>query len=77
MDTITLTDGSKQHTLNGWIGIQSPNESITKTKWKRTDFEYHMINGYSVIKDNLGRVKCSCKGFHFRKNCRHIKELRP
>ena len=51
------------------------NVSITKTKWKRTDFEYHMINGYSVIKDNLGRVKCSCKGFHFRKNCRHVKEL--
>ena len=44
MNTITLTDGSKQHTLNGWIGIQLPNDSITKTKWKRTDFEYHTIN---------------------------------
>tara|TARA_B100002019_G_scaffold269084_1_gene261572 strand:+ start:338 stop:571 length:234 start_codon:yes stop_codon:yes gene_type:complete len=75
MNTITLKDGSKQHTLNGWIGIQPANVSITKTKWKRTDFEYHVINGYSVIKDNLGRVKCSCKGFHFRKNCRHVKEL--
>ena len=77
MDTITLKDGTLQHKLEGWIGLQNPNEPITKTKWKRTDFEYHTINGYSVIKDNVGRVTCTCKGFHFRKNCRHIKELRP
>ena len=77
MNTIILDNGIKQHTLEGWIGIQQPNEPMTKTKWKRTDYEYHTINGYSVIKDNVGRVTCTCKGFHFRKNCRHIKELRP
>ena len=77
MDTITLKDGTLQHKLEGWIGLQNPNEPITKTKWKRTDFEYHTINGYSVIKDNVGRVTCTCKGFYFRKNCRHIKGLRP
>jgi hypothetical protein len=77
MVTKTLDDGTIQHTLDGWIGIQQPNEHIHKTKWHRTDFEYHTINGYSVVKDNMGRITCNCKGYHFRKNCRHIKELRP
>ena len=77
MNTITLSDGSKQHTLEGWIGIEPPNTSIIKTKWRRTDFEYHSIGGYTQTIDNRGRVTCTCKGFYFRKNCRHIKELRP
>ena len=37
---------------------------------------YGLLSDFNLI-DNLGRIKCSCKGFHFRKNCRHIKELRP
>ena len=37
MHTITLKDGSKQHTLDGWIGIQPPNTTMVKTKWRRTD----------------------------------------
>ena len=77
MNAITLSDGSKQHTLPNWIGIQSKDEPITKTKWRRLDFEYHSIGGYSQIIDNRGRISCTCKGFFFRKNCRHIKELRP
>ena len=75
MNTITLPDGSKQHTLPNWIGIQPKGESMVKTKWRRTDFEYHSINGYTQVKNNQGRVTCTCKGFYFRKKCRHIKEL--
>ncbi len=77
MKTITLKDGSLKHTTGHWIGIQQPNDPITKTKWKRTDFKYHKINGYSVIETNTGRITCTCKGFYFRKSCRHIKGLRP
>ena len=77
MITKTLDNGIIQHTLTNWIGIQQPNEPMTKTKWRRTDFKYHTINGYSVTEDNKGKISCNCKGFYFRKNCRHIKELRP
>ena len=59
-----------KHKVNYDLLIMRPQNQLYKK-----DFEYYMINGYSVIKDNLGRVKCSCKGFHFRKNCRHVKEL--
>ena len=75
MNTVTLPNGNKQHTLENWVGIQLPNTPMTKTQWRRTDYEYHTINGYSVTKDNMGRVSCTCKGYHFRKNCRHIKEV--
>ena len=75
MHTITLPNGNKQNTMKNWIGIQLPNTPMTKTQWRRTDYEYHTINGYSVTKDNMGRVSCTCKGYHFRKNCRHIKEV--
>ena len=75
MHTITLPNGNKQHTMKNWVGIQLPNTPMTKTQWRRTDYEYHTINGYSVTKDNMGRVSCTCKGYNFRKNCRHIKEV--
>ena len=75
MNTITLPNGNKQHTMKNWIGIQLPNTPMTKTQWRRTDYEYYTINGYSVTKDNMGRVSCTCKGYHFRKSCRHIKEV--
>ena len=75
MNTITLPNGNKQHTMKNWVGIQLPNTPMTKTQWRRTDYEYHTINGYSITKDNMGRVSCTCKGYHFRKNCRHIKEV--
>ena len=51
MNTVTLPNGNKQHTLENWVGIQLPNTPMTKTKWRRTDYEYHTINGYSVTKD--------------------------
>ena len=75
MNTVTLPNGNKQHTMKNWIGIQLPNTPMTKTQWRRTDYEYHTINGYSVTKDNMGRVSCTCKGYHFRKNCRHVEEV--
>ena len=77
MNTITLSDGSKQHTVNGWVGIEPPNSSIVKTKWRRTDIEYFNINGYTQTKNKMGSLDCTCKGFYFRKKCRHIEELRP
>ena len=71
-----LSDGTTQHTLDGWVGIQQPNEHIHKTKWRRTDFQYWDINGYTITRDNLGRITCECKGYFFRKKCRHIEEVR-
>ena len=35
MDTITLSDGRLQHKTGDWIGIQNPDEPMTKTKWHR------------------------------------------
>ena len=74
METTTLPDGRLKHTLEGWIGIQNPNQSITKTKWRRTDTQYWTINGYTVTRNNDGKMTCECKGYKFRKNCRHITE---
>ncbi len=71
-----LSDGTTQHTLDGWIGIQNPNTPMAKTKWRRTDFQYWDINGYTITRDNLGRTSCECKGYFFRKKCRHIEEVR-
>ena len=76
METTTLPDGRLKHTLEGWIGIQNPNQSIIKTKWRRTDTQYWEINGYTVTRDNEGKMTCQCKGYKFRKNCRHITEAK-
>ena len=76
METTTLPDGRLKHTLEGWIGIQNPNQSITKTKWRRTDTQYSTINGYTVTRNNEGKMTCECKGYKFRKNCRHITEVK-
>ena len=77
MNTIILKDGSKQHTIRNWIGIQAKGEPMVKTKWRRTDVEYHNINGYTQMRNSIGNFTCTCKGYIFRKNCKHIKELRP
>ena len=76
METTVLPDGRLKHTLEGWIGIQNPNQSITKTKWRRTDTQYWTINGYTITRDNEGKMTCECKGYRFRKNCRHITEAK-
>ena len=75
MITKTLDNGTIQHTLENWIGIQQPNEPMTKTKWRRTDMEYFNIGGYTQIRNHMGSISCTCKGYHFRKKCRHIEEI--
>lgn len=74
MITTTLQNGSKQHQIDGWIGIQKPNQPMMKTKWRRVDSEYYEINGYSIMRIN-GKLQCECKGYIFRKNCKHIKSI--
>ena len=75
--TIMLNGGKQKHTMKGWIGYTNPNEGLNKAKWYRTDFKYHTINGYSITEDNKGKISCQCKGYIFRKNCKHIKGLQP
>ena len=86
MITKTLDDGTIQHTLTNWIGIQQPNESMAKTKWRRTDMEYWEVKSnskskpgvvytYTVTKNTLGSMSCDCLGYRYRKNCRHIEEI--
>ena len=76
MNTITLSDGRLKHTLDGWVGIQQPNQPITKTKWRKTDSEYWEINGYTLTRNNTGNITCECKGYTFRKKCKHITEVK-
>tara|TARA_R110002110_G_scaffold3735_1_gene19295 strand:+ start:193 stop:432 length:240 start_codon:yes stop_codon:yes gene_type:complete len=75
MNTIILSDGTLQHTLDGWIGIQNPNEHVTKTKWRKTNYQYWEINGYTITRTDSGKMSCECKGYFFRKKCRHIEEV--
>tara|TARA_R110001583_G_scaffold835_3_gene7680 strand:+ start:303 stop:542 length:240 start_codon:yes stop_codon:yes gene_type:complete len=75
MNTIILSDGTLQHTLDGWIGIQNPNEHVTKTKWRKTNYQYWEINGYTITRTDSGKMSCGCKGYFFRKKCRHIEEV--
>ena len=32
-------------------------------------------NKYKVVLENGHATSCTCPGFHFRKNCRHLKEV--
>ena len=78
-NTTTLPDGRLKHKINGRTGYQNPGESMVKTKWLRDDVEYHEIQGsnsiYIVQRDKGGRISCECKGFQFRKKCKHILEI--
>jgi hypothetical protein len=86
LDTITLSDGRLQHKTGDWIGIQNPDEPITKTKWRRTDIEYYEVKSdskskpgvvytYTVTKNILGSMACDCIGYRYHKDCKHIKEI--
>tara|TARA_Y100000592_G_scaffold83462_1_gene133327 strand:+ start:245 stop:487 length:243 start_codon:yes stop_codon:yes gene_type:complete len=79
MVTTILPDGRLKHVLDNWTGFQNPNEPITKTKWYRDDMEYHEIQGsnttYIVTRDKMGKINCECKGFQFRKKCKHVLEI--
>ena len=84
MDTVTLSDGSKRHTLEGWVGIQPPDASMAKTKWRKTDYKYWEVKSaskskpgvvytYTVTKNTLGSMSCSCLGYRYHRSCKHIK----
>ena len=73
--TIMLSGGKRKHTMEGWIGYSNPNEGMNKTKWRRTDVEYYEVNGYEITRNNVGKLACQCKGYIFRKNCKHITEI--
>ena len=78
MISTTLSDGRIKHETTGWVGYQNPNESITKTKWLKDGVKYWEIKGsqtYIVTQNQMGKMNCECKGFMFRKKCRHISEI--
>ena len=79
MKTTMLKNGRMKHTMEGWIGYQNPNETMAKTKWLKTDTEYYEVQGsksmYIVQRDKSGKVSCQCKGFQFRKKCKHLLEI--
>ena len=75
----TLHDGRIKHTTPGWIGYQNPGEPMLKTKWFKDGVEYWEVKGtknmYLVTRDTSGKMNCECKGFMFRKKCRHVTEI--
>ena len=86
MDTITLSDGRLQHTTGDWIGIQNPNEPITKTKWTKkgtktweiksaSNSKPGVVYTYTVIKNAIGMMSCSWLGYTYHKNCKHLSEV--
>ena len=62
------------HYLNGLVYRKG--EPMVKPN-ARTDMEYHNINGYTQMRNSIGNFTCTCKGYIFRKKCRHIEELCP
>ena len=86
LDTITLPDGRLQHKTGDWIGIQNPDEPITKTKWRKKGMKNYEVKSpskskpgvvytYTVIKDTIGNMSCSCLGYRYHKDCKHLTEV--
>ena len=79
MNTIELKDGRLKHRIEGWTGYQNPNESMAKTKWYKDGVKYWEVKGstntYVVKSDDRNLLSCECKGFIFRKKCKHIQEI--
>ena len=78
MISTTLTDGRIKHEISGWVGYQSPSDPMTKTKWFKDGVKYWEVEGsqtYIVTQNQMGKMNCECKGFMFRKKCRHISEI--
>jgi len=81
MISTTLTDGRVKHTTPGWVGYQNPGEPMTKTKWLKDGVKYWEVkssiskNTYLVTRNISGKIECECKGFMFRKMCKHISEI--
>ena len=79
MTSITLSDGRIKHTTPGWTGYQNPGEPMLKTKWLKDGVKYWEVKGtknmYLVTRNTSGKMNCECKGFMFRKKCKHILNL--
>ena len=78
MISTTLSDGTIKHTTLGWVGYQKPGQSMLMTKWFKDGVKYWEVKGsqtYLVTQDTSGKMNCECKGFMFRKKCRHITEI--
>ena len=73
--TTMLMGGRQKHTMEGWVGYSNPNQGMNKVKWRRTDVEYYEVNGYTLTRNGVGKLTCQCKGFQFRKRCKHITEV--
>ena len=52
-DTITLPDGRLQHKTGDWIGIQHPDEPMTKTKWTKKGTKTWEIKSASKSKPGV------------------------
>ena len=78
MTSTILADGRIKHRLDNWTGYQNPDESMIKTKWYKDGVKYWEVKGsqtYLVTKNESGKMNCECKGFMFRKKCKHITEI--
>lgn len=42
---------------------------------KSTPHAQFSVRGYSQFWDMMGGLQCTCKGFQFRKTCKHVREI--
>ena len=78
MISTTLSDGRIKHKMPGWVGYQSPGQSMLMTKWFKDGVKYWEVEGshtYLVTRNTTGKMNCECKGFMFRKKCKHVTEI--
>ena len=92
MNTIKLKDGNLKHTFDDdpkWVGIQQPNQPMSKTKWTNLDmpvsqtWEFEASDrskkaGFMkwVVTMVNGRLICDCGGYRFGGGqCKHTKQV--
>lgn len=75
-----LSDGRIKYEIPGWTGYRDPDKPMTKTKWFKDGVKYWEVEGtsstYIVTLDTLGKINCECRGFTFRKKCKHIDKIK-
>ena len=86
-----LSDGTTQHTFKDdvkWIGIQQPNQHISKTKWTNLEmpvsqtWEFEASDrskkaGFTkwVVTLVNDKLMCDCGGFRFQRQCKHTRQV--
>ena len=86
-----LEDGTIQHTFTDntkWIGIQQPNQHISKTKWTNLEmpvsqtWEFEASDrskkaGFTkwVVTLVNDKLMCDCGGFRFQRQCKHTRQV--